>query len=79
MEQHTNYNLSSITTPLNVNHFEDLLYQSGYPKEKANFLVDGFQNGFDIGYKGPVHRRSQSDNIPLTIGTDVDLWNKIMN
>ena len=34
--------------------------------------------GFDIGYQGPSERKSPSDNIPLTIGTKEDLWEKIM-
>ena len=65
-------------TPLKVDIYEDLLKQSGYDSNETEFLVDSFRNGFDIGYDGPTERTSQSDNIPLTIGTKVDLWNKIM-
>ena len=57
---------------------KDLLLESRYDAEETRFLVDGFTNGFDIGYQGPVERQSTSENIPLTVGTQVDLWTKIM-
>ena len=57
---------------------KDLLLESRYDAEETWFLVDGFTNGFDIGYQGPVERQSTSENIPLTVGTQVDLWTKIM-
>ena len=40
--------------------------------------MDGFTNGFDIGYEGPVIRQDKVDNIPLRIGNKIILWNKIM-
>ena len=44
------------------------------------FLVDGFRNGFDIGYQGLTNRTSQSRNIPFTpgVGDKHQLWEKIM-
>ena len=41
-------------------------------------MLDGFTNGFDIGYRGPLIRQSKSQNIPFTVGNKVILWNKIM-
>ena len=42
-------------------------------------IATGFTHGFDIGYCGPDKRQSESQNIPLgDIGTDADLWDKIM-
>ena len=38
----------------------------------------GFQWGFDLGYQGPRQRKDTSRNLPLTIGTRVTVWNKIM-
>ena len=35
-------------------------------------------NGFDIGYAGLQERKSTSDNIPLTVGSKTELWNKVM-
>ena len=50
----TNYNLEHIITPLKVDVLEKLLIQSEYDKEETKFLVNGFKEGFDIGYKGPI-------------------------
>ena len=64
--------------PINTDKLEDLLRMSGYDRNETDFLVDGFRNGFDIGYQGPELRQSTSSNIPLTIGLHQDLWDKIM-
>ena len=77
-EYFTNYNLTDITTSINVNRLEQLLRESDYDQGKTDFLIDGFTNGFDIGYHGLVRRRNLSENIPLRIGTKVNLWNKVM-
>ena len=47
---------------------------------KTEYLVKGFRDGFDIGYRGVENRRDFSDNLPLSneLGTEVDLWNKVM-
>ena len=52
--------------------------ESEYDKAEADFLVSSFRKGFDIGYHGPLNRKSEAANIPLTIGTREDLWEKIM-
>ena len=65
-------------TPLNVDLFEQLLTDEQYNEEEAQFLINGFREGFDIGYTGPMIRKSLSENIPLTVGTKEDLWCKIM-
>ena len=76
--RYENYDLDNIVTPLTVVLLEQLLRQSDYDDQETNFLVDGFTNGFDIGYKGPKVRQSRSKNIPLTVGSKADLWNKLM-
>ena len=45
---------------------------------KTRFLVKGFTEGFDLGYRGPQQRRDYSNNIPLRIGSKIELWNKVM-
>ena len=70
--------LDSIITPLDVTAFEDMLIEANYDAEEMRFLLDGFTNGFDIGYQGPSVRQSYSENIPLSVGTNQDLWDKIM-
>ena len=78
MPSFKNFDLESLVTPLNVNKFVELLWKSSYNEEESRFLIQGFTEGFDIGYQGPQERQSESDNIPLTIGTHLDLWSKVM-
>ena len=78
IQHYENYDLENLETPLDVNKYQQLLFESDYDKVEADFLVDGFRNGFDIGYKGPEICQSQSRNIPFTVGNHTDMWNKIM-
>ena len=48
--------------------YQQLLEQSGYDKDESEFLINGFKEGFDIGYQGPENRQSQAHNIPFTPG-----------
>ena len=70
--------MENLVTPLNVDLYEQLLKQSKYNKAESEFLVNGLRYGFDIGYKGPTERQSESRNIPFTVGNQVEMWNKIM-
>ena len=63
---------------MNADVFEKLLKETNYDPVETEFLVKGFRQGFDIGYRGPERRRSKSKNIPLTVGSKTELWNKIM-
>ena len=67
-----------MVTPLNVPKYEQLLRESNYDAKETQFLVNGFTNGFDIGYMGPECRQSTARNLPLRIGSHTDVWNKIM-
>ena len=67
-----------VTTPIAVDEYERLLKKSKYDEIEAEYLVNGFREGFDIGYRGPVHRRDTANNIPFSVGNKVILWNKIM-
>ena len=40
--------------------------------------MNGFTQGFDLGYQGPTQRVSKSRNIPFTVGNKTILWNKLM-
>ena len=70
--------LESIVTPVKIEEFHNLLIESEYDKEEAEFLVSGFTHGFSIGYQGRTDRRDISDNIPITIGSKEEMWQKIM-
>ena len=75
-----NPDLNSIVTPIKVDVLHRFLRDSNYDEQKTKFLIDGFTNGFDLGYRGPTNRRDLSDNIPIKehIGSKLDMWNKIM-
>ena len=73
-----NYNLDEIVTPIAVEKLQELLFISGYDHSKSQELVQGFTQGFDIGYRGPSCRQDTSANIPLTVGTHADIWGKVM-
>ena len=75
---YSNTNLTDIVTPIKVDKLKEYLVLSNYPEDETEFLVDGFTQGFDIGYEGPEIRADGSENIPLTIGDPTVFWNKIM-
>ena len=64
-----NHNLDNIVTPVNVEILVKLLKEADYAEQEISFLEDGFKNGFDIGYAGPIERHSETNNIPLRVGT----------
>ena len=68
-------------TPVKVEVLERLLQDTNYDEEKSRFLVNGFKNGFDIGYREPENRRDTSKNIPFRdgVGSPKELWDKIMD
>ena len=73
-----NFDLETIITPVNVEQLVQLLNEVNYNKEEVLFLENGFKNGFDLGYEGPMTRQSIAANIPFTVGNKQELWSKIM-
>ena len=73
-----NFDLQNLVTPVKCDELVRLLKETAYDPQETEFLRLGFIEGFDIGYEGPVQRRSESDNIPLRIGSKEELWNKLM-
>lgn len=73
-----NYDLDNIVTPIDVNLFEKLLVETNFEPKRREYIVQGFRNGFSIQYEGPTMRTDQSRNLRLQIGTQLDLWNKVM-
>ena len=52
---------------------------SGYDAQKTADIVQGFREGFDIGYKGPEDVKLNSPNLKFQqVGNEVILWNKVM-
>ena len=55
-----------------------LLSQIMTPVE-IQFLVDGFKNGFDLGYGGSIKGiQRRAPNLKIRIGPSIQLWNKVM-
>ena len=74
-----NFDLESVVTPVNIERFEQLLYQSKYDQQKISYLMDGFKHGFSIGYEGPTDVRLRSPNLKFRgVGNKTILWNKVM-
>ena len=78
IEFYEHYDLHTITTPVKVSQLEQLLRQSNYPEKETKYLVEGFTCGFDFHYEGSNDRRDTSRNLPLTCGTQADVWQKMM-
>ena len=47
-----NMDLDHVVSPVKVDEFERLLVEACYDDQKTKFLIDGFRNGFSIGYEG---------------------------
>ena len=41
-------------------------------------MVDGFTNGFDLSYCGELKVKKTAPNLKLRIGSQIELWNKVM-
>ena len=70
--------LNEINTPIRVDRLGELLERSGYDEQKTQFLVNGFKNRFDTGYRGPEEWLNLSRNIPITVGSHQEMWDKVM-
>ena len=63
---------------MNVQKLQQLLIESKYDSEESKFILQGFKEGFSIGYNGNQSVKMKSPNLKLTVGTELDLWNKVM-
>ena len=64
--------------PVDIDKFEQLMMKSNYKTCKREFIVDGFRNGFSIGYAGPKDVQYTARNLPLRCGDLEDIWEKMM-
>ena len=77
--QYENFDLETIKTPVNIPTFEKLLRDSKYDAIESEFLLQGFKNGFSIGYAGPENVKIISPNLKFReVGNPTILWNKVM-
>ena len=75
-----NYDLKNIVTPVRVEELHKLLCESHYDADETEYLIDGFVNGFDLGYRGPEDVQQKSLNLKIWngVGSEAILWNKVM-
>ena len=74
-----NLDLDNIITPVNAAELENLLQETQYDKQKTKYLIQGFKEGFRLGYEGQrTDIKRNAPNLKLNIGTKTDLWNKVM-
>ena len=71
--------MSTVVTPVDFKALEDLLIETKYDLRKTKYLVDSFEHGFDIGYEGDENVQIRAPNMRLTIGSEIELWNKVMS
>ena len=45
---------------------------------KLKFVIDGFKNGFSLGYQGKEDIQLHAPNLKLRVGSERELWNKVM-
>ena len=77
-EYYENFDLETVVTLVDIPKFVKLLEESNYKQEEIDFLEQGLKHGFDLHYEGPEVRKSESANIPFSIGNGTILWNKLM-
>ena len=63
---------------MNYNALESMLTETDYKKLEIDFLINGFRNGFDIGYRGNTQIKRKSPNLKFRVSNRTILWNKIM-
>ena len=73
-----NLNTTDYITPVDPDKLHDILINCKYDKLKTKYLVDGFRNGFNLGYRGNFNITKTAPNLKFTIGNKIELWNKIM-
>ena len=73
-----NKNLEDIVTPINAEKLKQILDEFGYDPGKTEHLVSGFRIVFSLGYCGNPNVKITSPNLKLRVGSEVELWNKVM-
>ena len=74
-----NYKLDDIVTAINVHKYQRLLKILGFDPNKSKELIQGFTKGFDIGYRGPKNRQDRARNISIMVGSEQEIWDKLMS
>ena len=73
-----NLDVTNLVTPVKADVLEKLLVDTNYPDEEREFVIDGFKNGFSLGYNGNQNVKMTAPNLRFTVGNKRILWNKVM-
>ena len=73
-----NFDLDNIVTPIKASTLKNILDEFDYDKQKTKQLYQGFQEGFTLGYEGDPHIKLTAPNLKLRVGSELELWNKVM-
>ena len=66
-------------TLVNMDKLQELLIQTKYDPVETDCVVNGFKNGFDLGYRGGRSGvKCLAPNLKICVGSPTILWNKIM-
>ena len=63
-----NYDLTNVKSPVDYRVLNRLLTESGYDINETKYLVDGFKNGFHLGYEGDREIKLKAPNLKFEIG-----------
>ncbi len=70
-----NLNLQSICSPIRPDVFDDFL--QGYDRVERKFVIQGFTQGFRLGFAGDRSRRLLQPNLPSAAVYPDLIWEKI--
>lgn len=70
--------MENIFTRIDADALEKMLKASSYPRDKTQYLVEGFKNGFSLKFEGNRQGKHEAGNLKLRIGSEEILWNKVM-
>lgn len=70
--------METVATPIDVTQLGAMMSLSGYDQAKSDYLIEGFTNGFELGFYGPRDVVREAPNMKFHAGDEIDLWNKIM-
>ena len=73
-----NFNIDSIYTPVDTTRLNELLIETNYDENKRQYIIDGFQKGFDLKFPGNREVKRTAPNLKLRVGSETELWNKVM-
>ena len=65
-------------TPVDIDLFEKLLIEANYDQNETRFLTNGFRFGFPLQYHGKPDVQLVAPNLKFKIGTEEELWRKVM-